>query len=278
VRLAVLLLWVIVLILGACSSSSEDVIEESTPSASAAATGADGDETAATTGHTVDTTSTTEGATTTAATGDTVDTTSTTEGATTTAAARVSEQWIAEEGPAVLLLVEDFYAALNSGDSAAALDMIKGNEILLESLGVAVDGTNAVFSADCSISEDRPIVNCTEKVTDDLYGPAGITLRGGTSFARLHYGTGTLLNIEQSVASACISESYSGTNYLVDLYEWITVAHPELAPKFTGDLSQGTLGIPCTAYPFRDGDNASEVCNVVPDFVAQSNQYPILDL
>lgn len=258
-RLAVLLLWAIVLFLGACSSSSEDVVEESTRSASATATEADADETVATTGNTIDKTSTTEGAT-------------------TTAAALVSEQWLTEEGPAVLVLVEDFYAALNSGDSAAALDMIKGNEILLKSLEVAVDGTNAAFSADCSISDERAnLVNCTENVIDDLYGPAEITLSGRTSFARLPYGTGSPLRTENSAASACISEGYVTANYLVDLYKWITVAHRELARNFTGDLGQGPLGIPCTAYPFRNGDNASEVCEVVPEFVAQSDQYPILD-
>jgi hypothetical protein len=262
VRLVLSVMCVITLFLGACSSSSEETVGQSTSSMGAVTT-VTGDHAEA---STTAATTTTTGVVTTTSTADT----------TTTTVDWDRNQWLAEKGPAAMTLVEEYYSMLNSGDAVAALDLVKmeAGSVHHRSLLVGMDGANAQFSIGCSISETQPLVVCRETITDDLYGPAGIVLTGSTAYAATR-SDASRLALRLSGLTACTSESYEGTTYLLDLYEWIVVAHPELESKFTGELSMGKLGIPCTAYPFRAGDDAAEVCDVVSEFIAQSDKYPV---
>jgi hypothetical protein len=175
-----------------------------------------------------------------------------------------------------MALVEEYYALLNSGDVVAAFDMLAGygSANHLTSLRVAVDGMNAQFTVDCSASESAPLITCSETISDDFYGPAGIALKGSIGY-ELAGTEANQLRIRSSGPTACTSESNPGVTYLLDLYEWIVVARPDLESKFSGNLDMGSLGIPCTAYPFLNAELASEVCEVIPEFVAQSDNYPI---
>lgn len=197
---------------------------------------------------------------------------------TTTAIADVGqEEWMVEQGPAALALVEDYYATLNTGNVAAALAIVSGSmpSNLPWTLKTGVEGLGTQFAANCSISETRHHIVCNETVTDNLYGPAGITIRAHVGYAT---GQNTITRLvgEGYGIPACSGDPTGRTaTYLVDLYDWIAETHPELEWMFTGTLSMGTLGIPCTPYPFLSAENASEISDVVPEFVAQSDRYPI---
>jgi len=195
---------------------------------------------------------------------------------TTTTVGWDKERWITQEGPAAMAVVEEYYRLLNSGDVVAAFDMLvgSGSGNHRTSLRMAVDGTNAQITVDCSASEVQPVITCSETISDDFYGPAGIVLKGRIAYA-FAGSEATKLTLRSTGTTACTSESYRGTTYLLALYEWIVVAHPDLESTFTGSLDMGKLGIPCTAYPFVNPELASDVCKVVPEFVAQSDVYPI---
>lgn len=187
------------------------------------------------------------------------------------------EEWMAEQGPAALALIEDYYATLNSGDVAAALAMVSGfmPSNLPLTLHVGVEGLGASFIVDCSISDTRRHIVCNETVTDNLYGPAGITLRAHVGYA-IAENTITRLAGEGHDLGACSGDPTGHTaTYLLNLYDWIVETHPELESQFTGTLSMGTLGIPCTPYPFSRAESASEISKVVSEFVARSDKYPI---
>jgi len=187
------------------------------------------------------------------------------------------EEWMAEQGPAALALVEDYYATLNAGDVGAALSMVSGSMPgnLSSTLQIGVEGLGTKFVVDCSISESRHHIVCSEVVTDNLYGPAGITLNSHVGYTTTSNGTIQLI-VDGYGNPACSGDpTGSAGTYLLDLYAWIVETHPELERNFTGTLSMGTLGIPCTPYPFSRAENASEISDVVPEFVAQSDRYPV---
>lgn len=260
-RSAVSVLCLIVLIVSACDSTGVQGTNESTSSVIQTTTVTNAEDTTTTTA----TSTTTTGA---------VTTSSIAEPTTTTTLD--IEHWITQDGPVTMALVEEYYGLLNTGDVEAALDMITGflGENFRESLTMAVDGANARFATDCSISETEPVVSCWETILDDLYGPAGIALAGGMRYT-VAGNESDRLTLRFDGPPACTSESYTNANYLLDLYDWIGTAHSILRTNFTGDLSAGELGIPCTAYPFGTAELAIEVCDVVPEFVAQSDKYPI---
>ena len=260
-RLAVSILCLIVLLVSACGSTGGQGTNQSTSSVIRVTTVTNAEETTTTTARATATT----GA---------VTTSSIAESTTTTTLD--IEHWIAQDGPVTMALVEEYYGLLNTGDVEAALDMIAGflGENFRENLTMAVDGANARFATDCSISETEPVVRCRETISDDLYGPAGIALTGGMRYT-VAVGESDQLTLRFDGPPACTSESYTNANYLLDLYDWVVGAHSILRLNFTGDLSMGELGIPCTAYPFPTAELAIEVCEVVPEFLAQSDKYPI---
>jgi hypothetical protein len=187
------------------------------------------------------------------------------------------QSWMIEQGPTVLALVEDYYATLNAGDVAAALAMVSGSipENLSSTLQIGVEGLDTRFVVDCSISETRRHIVCSEVVTDSLYGPAGIMLKSHIGYTINQDRIGLVSGEGYGIQSCAGDPTGPAATYLIDLYDWVVETQPELARKFTGELSMGTLGIPCTPYPFSGAENASEVSDVVPEFVAQSDKYPI---
>jgi hypothetical protein len=57
---------------------------------------------------------------------------------------------------------------------------------------------------------------------------------------------------------------------------WSAKTHPELEVYWLwGEPIDSTLAIPCTVYPFVNKDNAIKVCEIVPEFVAQADDWPL---
>jgi hypothetical protein len=209
------------------------------------------------------------------ATANTEDTTA--EVTTTTTVVWDQDQWIVEDGPAALALIEDYYAALNAGDVATGRDLVERSTSFaqpFEVLPLAVDGVGARFVFDCSVSESQPRVMCHETVTDSLCGPAGIALEGSVSYRVTDEG---LLATEESPGHlpVCVGDPPGdAARFLLGFYEWVVDTHQDLKWVWTGDLSTGVLGISCTPYPLVNAQAATNACDIVPEFIAQSDIYP----
>lgn len=184
--------------------------------------------------------------------------------------------WDEGEAEAALGTVESFYEALNSGDVEHALEFLVDrthSADLKGRLRIAVEGLNAQFSYDCTPGSTGGLISCEEYVTDDLYGPAGITNGATVSY---RYGEGKLIVSGWHRPFVCEAEPRgdAGT-FLMEFRVWAAQAHPELERYWHwGEPIDSRLAIPCTVYPFTHSENAIKVCEIVPEFVAQSDNWP----
>jgi hypothetical protein len=176
-----------------------------------------------------------------------------------------------------MALVEEYYSALNSGDWYAAFEFVNG-ETLGQRLPMAVEGLHSQFAYDCELGETAGFIICTEDVTDDLYGPAGITNHASVRYA---YHEGRLIvdrDDWQHQPFVCSADLRGDSlSFLMEFRVWAADAHPELERYWLwGDPIDSVLAVPCTVYPFRSPEAAVEICKSVPEFVAQSDHWPIV--
>ena len=186
------------------------------------------------------------------------------------------EIWAIEVGPSALAAVEVFYEALNSGDLEAAKALIAGQPVgpnLDERLPIAVHGLGSQFDHDCVVQNQT--VKCVETVTDDLYGPAGITNSGTVYY---QFRNEKLFITDQSGQGffVCSGDPTGDSlEYLLDLRVWAAQNHPELERYWKwGEPIDSALAIPCTPYPFPTPEAAQEISKAVSEFVAQSSRWP----
>lgn len=184
-------------------------------------------------------------------------------------------RWEEGEWEAALIVVDDFYAALNDGDVAAALTLVSSRpHRYVESLELAIEGLNAQFEYSCNPGVDKGELSCVESVVDDLYGPAGITNATTVSY---EYRNGRLAIGEWPRSFVCASEpTGDALDFLIDLRVWSAETHPELESFWVwGEPLDSPAAIPCTVYPFVDEYEASRISEVVPEFVTQSVNWPV---
>lgn len=197
--------------------------------------------------------------------------TSTVQKTTTTVA-----EWEEDEAESALTAVDDFYAALNAGDVEAALRLVVDatpEARMTEKYPIAVNGLNAQFEYECTLSSPGT-VECVEYVSDDLYGPAGITNSATFSFA---YRSGNLAYSHYPWPFVCeFDPTGDALTFLMEFRVWSAENHPELEPYwYWGWPIDSPAAIPCTVYPFTSAENATTVCELVPEFIAQSAKWPV---
>lgn len=215
----------------------------------------------ATTSTTVQTTTTTLRTTTTAMT-------------TTTSTVLENVEWGEGEADAALASIDSFYTALNSGDVEAALASIASTGRLTDMLPIAAEGLNARFEHDCTVGPARGSVSCVEYVTDDLYGPAGITNHATVSY---HYHERKLTVSDRSFVCQA-DPTGDALSFLMEFRVWAAETHPELERYWLwGAPINSPSAIPCNVYPFKSPEDAIEICKIVPEFVAQSDRWSAND-
>jgi hypothetical protein len=185
--------------------------------------------------------------------------------------------WGEGETEAALSTIDNLYAALNSGDVEAALDILvdtTSDERLAQMLRLSVDGLNAQFTYDCTPDPNLRKISCLEGVDDDLYGPAGITNESTVTYT---YTRDKLIVDQMSQSFVCHTEPSGQTgNFLMGLRVWASNNHPELERYWLwGEPIDSPLAIPCTVYPFSRPESAIEIANIVSEFVAESTSWPI---
>lgn len=199
-------------------------------------------------------------------------TTSTVEDTTTTTVA----DWEEGEAEAALAAIDDFYAALNSGDVESAYGLVVGTpgSRLAEKLPIAIDGLHAQFEYECTLGSPGN-VGCVEYVTDDLYGPAGITNHGAVSF--FYYADKLAMSGHDSQPFVCeFDPTGDSLIFLMEFRVWAAETHPELERYwFWGEPIDTPAAIPCTVYPFNSSESAGKIGEIVPEFVAQSADWPV---
>lgn len=246
---------------GACATSSDEVVVE--PAAASTSEPVSVAPSAATSLSTVAMTTSTR-----------VQITSTIPRSTSTSVATQDEAtWDPEEGAVALATVDSFYAAINSGDTEAALALVHDARFA-EKLPIAIEGLRSQFAYDCTLGETQGLVNCTEDVTDDLYGPAGIT---NQAFVNYWYHGDKLIAVDGRHQSFVCESDPTGDSlsFLMEFRVWAAEAHPELERYWVwGAPIDSTLAIPCTVYPFRSPEDATEISKIVPEFVTQSDRWP----
>ena len=248
---------------GACATSSDEVAAE--PAAASTSEPVSVAPSAATSLSNVEMT-----------TSSTVQITSTIPQSTSTSVATQDQAtWDPEEGAVALATIDSFYAALNSGDTEAALALVHDAR-LAEKLPIAIEGLRSQFASNCTLGETQGLVKCTEDVTDDLYGPAGIT---NQAFVNYWYRGDKLIvdNLGKGHQPFVCEGDPTGESmsFLMEFRVWAAEAHPELERHWLwGEPIDSTLSIPCTVYPFRSPENATEISKIVPEFVTQSDRWP----
>jgi hypothetical protein len=178
------------------------------------------------------------------------------------------EAWLADEGPAVLDVIDEYYAAMNDAD-VGAWSLVR-SQFVRPDLVMVVDGVGGRFEHDCALSETSRQVTCTETVDDDLYGPAGVGLRERVTFVADADGIA-----QDRISCAADDPSGGSAAYLLDLYDWVVTVYPDMGSAWTGNLESGVPGIPCTPYPFRDVEAAQQIVALVPEFLAHSDRWPL---
>jgi hypothetical protein len=169
-------------------------------------------------------------------------------------------------------LVEGFYAALNTGNEAAARALVTDGSEFYERLPIALEGVAAQFEYDCALLYP-PVVECVETVTDDLYGPAGLTHQ-----ATVHYrvdGETLSPSREQQPFICSADPPGESARYLVEFRTWAASAYPELETYWVwGEPIDSATAIPCRPYPFATPEGAAAICQIVPEFINQSDRWP----
>jgi hypothetical protein len=141
-------------------------------------------------------------------------------------------------------------------------------------LPIAVEGLRSQFAYDCTLGEAQGLVKCTEDVRDDLYGPAGITNQAFVQY-RFHDERLVIDSWEYPPFVCGMEPTGDSLSFLMEFRVWAAEAHPELERYWLwGEPIDSTLSIPCTVYPFRSPENATEISKIVPEFVTQSDRWP----
>jgi hypothetical protein len=183
-------------------------------------------------------------------------------------------RWLNEEAPEAIAVVESFYAALNTGEKEAIGDLSPGFLATAgaRTLPIAVAGAGARFDVHCLPDLDAPQVICDERVTDDLYGPAGITHHRSVRYTVID----RRLVVEGFRPPFVCSADPEGSaqRFLLDFHEWSVTAHPETARRWEWGTDNTAISIPCTPYPFRTTEGATEICSQLDEFLAQSEEWP----
>ena len=185
-----------------------------------------------------------------------------------------------DEGSAALGAVDALYAALSVGDVETALSIAHGND-LVSVLPIAVEGLHSTFAHECTLAETPGVIRCTETVVDDLYGPAGIS---NEAFVRYRYHEGELAlatdaEYQPNLPFICEADPRGDAlRFLMEFRVWAASNHPELEGSWKwGWPIDSTTAIPCTVYPFSTIEAAREIAGIVPEFVAQSDDWPLDD-
>jgi hypothetical protein len=261
VRALCVLVACVLMLAGSCATSSDEVVAESAAASTSEPVSVA--PSAATSLSTVVMTTST-----------TVQITSTIPQSTSTSVATQDEAaWDPEEGAVALATVDSFYAAINSGDTEAALALVHDARFA-EKLPIAIEGLRSQFAYDCTLGETQGLVNCTEDATDDLYGPAGIT---NQAFVNYWYRNDKPIAADGRHQSFVCEFDPTGDSlsFLMEFRVWAAEAHPELERYWVwGVPIASTLAIPCTVYPFRSPEDATEISKIVPEFVTQSDRWP----
>lgn len=199
---------------------------------------------------------------------------------TVTTTARVffdSDEWLNEDGPTALARLDDFYSAVNAGDfetAFAVVDLPKLSPRLNSGqLAVYSQGVGAHISHSCSLSETERVVTCTETVTDDLYGPAGIDHQAGEAYV-VRGDTIMAYSAMPSSFLFCTEPPGAALEFLLEFHQWAVTTHPELEANWWWGVDDTKSSIPCTPYPFHTPEDAAEICDVVAEFVEQSDRWP----
>lgn len=190
-----------------------------------------------------------------------------------------NEEWEAEGAAAALATADGYYTALNSGDLETAFSLLVDNRpdrLLRDQLRIAVAGANAQFAYECAAEDTPGSILCDETITDDLFGPAGTT---NQARVRYHYDAGKLiLDPEDSFHQplACETEpAGDALRFLMDFRVWSAESHPELEEYWLWGYPIDSIGaVPCRVYPFDDPEDAGTVIAIVPEFIAQSDEWP----
>jgi len=196
---------------------------------------------------------------------------------TTTTAAPTTTTAPPAPGVAAMDLVDELYATLNAGELPSDILEMDGEMELV--LSIATGGLNAQFTHSCDLSEsatgEAVQIDCSEEVWDDFYGPAGIRPTSSVTYEM----RGDRLAIVDGRTCADRAPSGEVWEYLRAYDQWL-VADVGRWVLWRGEGN--TQLLPCTPYPFVDVGNperspslAKEYVELVPEFLADSDTYPL---
>ncbi|HSG79852.1 MAG TPA: hypothetical protein VLD62_09750 [Acidimicrobiia bacterium] len=175
---------------------------------------------------------------------------------------------VSDQASAGTQKVIDAYAALGAGDlDAASGPVVQHNLPLLRDLFERLGGK---VWAECEVAGGGPVqvVTCTEHMEDAFYGPAGILptakvvwLTGDSGVARISWDRSDPRVFEHLTPAMSVYLGRFGT--------WLQERDPDLYRE------SGYTSDPCGCFPFPNPEGATGVLELVPEFVAQSEDYPL---
>ncbi len=197
---------------------------------------------------------------------------------TTTTAAPIAATMTLAPEVAAMELVEGFYATLNAGEVPHAFMVIDGE--LRHHFDVATRGLNAQFTYSCealTVDADYVRIRCAENVWDDFYGPAGIRHANEITYMAV----GERLAVVEGHTCPAKAPEGEAWEFLQAFDRWL-VTDSVQSLLWQGEGAERLL--PCPPYPFMDIESpgrspelAQEYVAFLPEFLADSDTYPLGD-
>jgi hypothetical protein len=170
--------------------------------------------------------------------------------------------------------VEAYYRAINDGSFDSLRDDLPGLRL---TYAAGLMAFNAVVDFDCRWDTDRVV--CTEHITDDFYGPAGLDNVVVTEF--LTWPDCELCAGTPGLRCPAPSDFWNpdSLEFVLAFDAWLAEHHPDARGWIWVDPPEGQdgptwFGNPCYLYPI-EGSGDPDLPAYLQEFIEWSDDYPV---